>query len=389
MKLLDNIIINKNVLKIGFALFAMFFGAGNIIFPIYIGAHVGEHIWLAGLAFAISGVGVPFLALIAMSVYKGDYWKFFGHLGRMPSILIITFLLIVIGPLAATPRTGATTFNTLLPYLPNFMQSATIFGIFYFAIVFMVAYKESSVVDIIAKVISPVKIISFTFLFFMGVYFSEPMLLSELSAMKSFSQAINYGYSTMDMLGAFFYCGVVYHSLKNYLPKSEQSNDNLKVQTIISSCIVGAGLIAFVYTSFMYLGYCHAASLRDIAQEKLILATAQVVLGAFGGIFVCISVSFSCLATAIALTQVCTSFLYREIFKEKYPRLPFLLLVVTTSYIMSILGFAAIMNISMPILKILYPCLIVYCIYRLFIYYSKKYSAQNIAYINEQVILEN
>lgn len=83
----------KMVIATGLALFAMFFGAGNIIFPLYLGANAGQNFWPTLVGFIIGGVGVPFLGLYATSLYQGDYWAFFGRLGKIPAFLLITLLI--------------------------------------------------------------------------------------------------------------------------------------------------------------------------------------------------------------------------------------------------------------------------------------------------------
>src|SRR3989338_11559571 len=103
----------------GFALFAMFFGAGNMIFPLQIGVILGQQLTYAVVAFLISGVGVPFLGLFAVSLYEGDYWQFFSRLGKIPAFLIITFLVLILGPLFVVPRTEIVTYHTLQPFLPS------------------------------------------------------------------------------------------------------------------------------------------------------------------------------------------------------------------------------------------------------------------------------
>ncbi len=104
---------NKVIITTGMALFAMFFGAGNILFPLFLGANAGQNIVITALGFLIAGVGVPFLGLIATSLYQGNYHNFFARLGKMPGFLMISFLIIIIGPLAAMVSTEAITFNDL------------------------------------------------------------------------------------------------------------------------------------------------------------------------------------------------------------------------------------------------------------------------------------
>lgn len=351
--------LNRRVIITGMALFSMFFGAGNIVFPLSIGAKVGDNIFIAAIGFILSGVGVPFLALFATAQYEGDYWKFFNTLGKFPAFVLVSLLIIVIGPLSATPRTSIITYNSLSEYLPEFLNSASIFGALYFILVFGLSYRESKIVDIIGAFFSPVKIIAFICLVSLGCCFAENSIISDMGPGEAFSYSVLYGYSTMDMFGAFFFCTIAITSLKR--EATEKKSQSEEIMMIFAACIIGAFILASVYLGFLYLGYAHAASLRDLPTEMLIQAISHKVLGRFGGVFICISVSFACLSTAIALARVCSLFLYREVFMEKLHLNICLLIVTIGSYLTSILGFQYSLELLFPVLEIIYPFLILYC----------------------------
>lgn len=353
-----NINIIKRTIIIGFALFSMFFGAGNIIFPLYIGANSGGNIIVSSLGFIISAVGVPFLALVATAQYKGDYWQFFSRLGRYPAFIIISLLMIVIGPISAMPRTGLITYSSIHKYLPNTLSNQNIFMAFYFLLVFLFSYKESKIVDIIGMFFSPIKVILFIFLVVLGIDLSFTQIESSKTFYESLYESLLYGYSTMDMFGAFFFCTLAFNSIKVSVVESDEE----KIKILIYSSIVGAILLGSVYLGFLYLGYINALELINVAQEELIVVVSQKILGKLGGLFVCVVVSFACISTAIALARVCSMFLYREIFKSKIHHNICLLIVVFLSYFMSILGFRVLLQMLFPILKLVYPCLILYCL---------------------------
>ncbi len=353
---ITNINVVKRIIIIGFALFSMFFGAGNIIFPLYIGANSGENILISSIGFIISGVGVPFLALIATAQYKGDYWQFFSRLGTFPAFIIISLLIIVIGPVSAMPRTSLITYNSVYKYLPDIFCNQNIFTAFYFLLVFLFSYKESKIIDIIGIFFSPVKVLLFIFLVVLGVDFSSTQIENDKTFYESLSQSLLYGYSTMDMFGAFFFCTIAFNSIKSNVTESDEE----KIKILIYASFVGAFLLGSVYLGFLYLGYTHALELINVPQEELIVAIAQKVLGKLGGLFVCIAVSFACLSTAIALARVCSMFLHREILKSKINQNTCLLIVVFLSYCMSILGFQVLLQMLFPILQWVYPCLILY-----------------------------
>lgn len=347
------------VLTTGLALFAMFFGAGNIVFPLFLGANTGQNLSVSAIGFLLAGVGVPILGLVATSLYQGNYEDFFNRLGKVPGFLIITFLMIIIGPLVAMPRTEATTFHALLPYLPDFLQKEAIFSLIYCSVVFILAYRESSIINILGLVLSPVKIISFTILVIVGLLFSEPPIVSALSSLDAFKLAIMNGYNTMDLLATFFYCSVAFTSIEEAIKKDPHLN---ATKMTLKSCLLGAFITGLVYMGFMLVSYAHAQQLHSLPEEQMIAATSNAVLGKFGGIFVCISVSFACVATALALAEVTRLYLYEEIFRHKVSKNVCLVIVMVLTYLMTNLGFQGILKMSLPILNIIYPALIVLCI---------------------------
>jgi len=350
---------NKIVITTGMALFAMFFGAGNIVFPLFLGANSGQNIIESALGFLLAGVGVPFLGLMATSLYQGDYHLFFNRLGKWPAFLMITFLMIIIGPLAAMPRTEATTFNALLPFLPDFLKNNSIFSLCYCGIVFLLAYRETKVVSILGLILSPIKIVSFSILVFLGLLFSEVPLESNYTSWQSFQLAIGHGYNTMDLLATFFYCAVAFKAIEQTAHQYPTANSTTMT---IKACILGALITGAVYIGFMIVAYTHASALQGLKEEQMISAISYAVLGKLGGLFVCVAVSFACVATALALAEVCSAYLYKEIFKERLSKRNCLLIVIITTYLISNLGFQGIMHFSMPILNVVYPALIVLCI---------------------------
>lgn len=346
----------------GLALFAMFFGAGNIIYPLALGAEAGGHIMYVMFAFLISGIGLPFLGLFATSLYQGNYWSFFNRLGKLPAFLLIAFLVLFIGPLCATPRTATIAFQTLQPFLPSGLGNLYVFSALYCLAIFGLTYRHTKVVDIIGSVLSPIKLVLFTLLIIAGFIAAPHVLATTPMAVTAsvWSGLVN-GYSTMDLLAAFFFCAVVYNSILRKTRENGMTDAGEIRRLFLYSCIIGAVLLAVVYVGFMGLAYHHAAQLQGVGTAQMIVVVADIVLGKAGAFFVGICVSFACLVTAIALTEVTTEFLYEHVFLRKIPRLACLIGTILWIYAMSILGFATIMRLALPVLEVLYPALIIYC----------------------------
>lgn len=361
----------KIILATGMALFAMFFGAGNVLFPLHLGANAGQHIAVTMWGFLLVGVGVPFLGLLATSLFNGSYHNFFGRLGKYPAFLVITFLMILIGPLVAMPRTEATTFNAILPFLPKTLQDSTLFSflfsLVYGLIVFILAYKETKVVKILGLVLSPIKIISFGSLIVIGLLYTTPSLINPFTALEAFQQGISHGYNTMDLLGAFFFCTVAFKAIQlethaKKLENNEGTHLNNPTLLTLKACIIGAFITAVVYIGFMWVAHGHADALQGLREEQMISAVSHAVLGKFGGLFVCITVSFACIATALALATVSSDYLHNELFKKRVSKHACLGIVIIMTILMSNIGFQGILKFSIPILNVIYPALIVLCL---------------------------
>lgn len=352
----------KIILTTGLALFAMFFGAGNIVFPLFLGANAGQYIGVTSLGFLITGVGVPFLGLIATSLYQGNYHDFFGRLGKIPGFLLISFLMIIIGPLVAMPRTEATTFYALLPFLPDGLSHNAVFSLIYCGFVYLLAYRETKVVEILGLFLSPVKIIAFTALIILGFIYAEPFLPNDLTAAQAFHTALTNGYNTMDLLAACFFCSVAFKSIQQATQKNTALNPTIMT---LKSCVIGAFLTGGVYLGFMWIAHHHSAALHGLPEEAMISAVSTAVLGKFGGLFVCITVSVACIATALALADVSSDYLHEEVFHRKVSYRQCLTLVMILTYLMSNLGFQGILTVSVPILGVVYPALIALCVFNI------------------------
>lgn len=350
------------IIPTGLALFAMFFGAGNIIYPLALGAHSGQHILSSILGFLVTGVGVPFIGLYAVSLYQGDYWAFFNRLGKIPAFFIITFLIVIIGPLSAIPRTEVVTHETLRHYLPSLLAHPAVFSFLFCTIVFICTYQSSKVVDLIGRILSPIKLISFFTLILLGMYFSEPALENQFNMTQTFSNALSTGYQTMDLLATFFFCALAYSHIVYKSTNLNTASHHDICQMLLKASLIGALLLSIVYIGFLYLAAQHQPALQQVGTDQMISAISSAVLGHFGALFVCICVSFACFATAIALAEVSSRYLFAQVFREKLPRIACLSIVMCITYTMSLLGFGKIMSITIPILNALYPALIVLCV---------------------------
>ena len=348
-------------LSTGLALFAMFFGAGNMIFPLQLGVQSGQHVGIAIIAFIITGVGFPLLGLFAVSLYEGDYWKFFSVIGKSLSFLVVTFLISIICYTVAAPRTELVVYDTLTENIPALLHYPHLFSLIYFSIVFCVVFRPTRVVDIIGWFLSPIKIATFVVLIITCVHFGSPLLQIDHSAAHVFKDGVVTGYGTMDLLASIFFCTVAYKNIRNKCSADKLAAAHM-VRVTIFACFISAVLISVVYAGLILSSGLHAAELMHTPTSALVGKIASVVMGEYGFIFVAICVTFACIATASALAEVGSDFLFNTIFQRKVPKLICLVATLVFMYIASTFGFERIMAFAIPVLTVLYPALILLCV---------------------------
>ncbi len=344
----------------GLAVFAMFFGAGNIIFPLALGQITLNKTPWGLLGFLLTAVAMPFIGLLAMFRYKGKIRLFFARLGKIPGLSLATLVISLLGPFGAAPRCIALMHSTLslsFPGLPLILFSISACGL-----IFLFSFKENRLVKLLGYVLSPLMVALLILIIIKG-FISSPETVLESSNPSNgshFWKGLTEGYNTMDLLAAFFFAPIVISSLKN--PEKDQ---NLNGFVIIAS-IIGASLLALVYIGFCYLAYLYAPQLTGIANDQLLGAIAIKILGPHAGIIVGLTVTFACLTTAIALIAAFASFIKKEIMKERIGYTPILIISLLITFAITTLEFQRISRILNPLLEVCYPVLILLTFYNLF-----------------------
>lgn len=344
---------------VGLAIFAMFFGAGNIIFPLALGQiALDKAPWgLSGLL--LTAVAMPFIGLVAMFRYKGQIRLFFSRIGKIPGLILATLIISLLGPFGAAPRCIALAHSTLSLSFPGI--PLLLFSLGACALIFLFSYKENRLLKLLGYVLSPLKITLLILVIIKGfIEAPEATLVStNLSNVSHFWNGLTEGYNTMDLLAAFFFAPIVISSLGN-----PEKDPNLNRFVLIASAI-GASLLALVYIGFCYLAYFYAPQLAGISNDQLLGAIAIKILGSYAGLIVSLTVSFACLTTAIALIAAFASFIEKEILREKVGYISILILSLSMTFAVTTLEFQGIARFLNPILEVCYPALILLTFYNL------------------------
>lgn len=351
---MNNEIRTRDLFVIGFALFAMFFGAGNLIFPPYLGLISGPQWWVGFLGFTITDAGLGLLAIIALSKYDGNLNVLASRVNKTFAIIISTAIILCIGPFLATPRTAATTYE--IGILPIFGESVNryLFSVVFFIIACLLSIRPSKVVDIVGKFLTPSLILCMAVLIVKGIVSPIGEIANTTMIDNVLEKGITDGYQTMDAIAGCMFALVVLNAVKtrNY------SSQKLEIKATILSGIIAAVCLAIIYGGLLYLGaQTSSLGIYDINTDntRLLVDITNRVLGGVGVYILAIITALACLTTAIGLISAAGNF-FNELSKGKISYEIIVIICSVVSCAISVLGVSQIIKISAPILEILYPC---------------------------------
>ena len=352
-KLLDTIII-------GFALFAIFFGAGNLIFPPYLGVTAGENWGIATLAFLISDPLLSIIAVMVVAALGGSALNVGRRVHPLFASALAAICVLLIGPIFAVPRTGASTHEIFVQsYFPSAPQWIT--SLVFFGIVLWITYKENSVMDAIGKYLTPI-LLFILFLIFVGAVLQPNASFAATDRTGLFAQGFKEGYQTMDVLGAPLLAGVVMKDItrRGYLNKKDQ------FRMMFGVGIVAFILLALVYSTLAYSGASMSTVIDSTAQRAAMLTTiVKNLLGSWGQLAMGLAVCFACLTTAIGLTTTCGQY-FEEVSKGKVSYKKTILVTVAVEFIISLVGVDSLINLAVPVLTFIFPIMIALILFSAF-----------------------
>lgn len=343
-------IFKSQSLAIGLAMFSMFFGAGNIIYPLAVGQFAGDQNWYATWGLILTAAIMPIAGVIAMILFDGNYRQFFGRLGRVPGFILATLIISLLGPLGSTPRCIALSYTTLKS---SFLEmSPVLFSALACIIIFLFTIRKNRILPLLGWVLTPALLISLFTIIIMG-WFTPPETQNIYTGEQSlFLHGLHEGYNTMDLLAAFFFSSTIVNILK-----SQESNNYIR--TAFRASIVGAVLLAIIYIGFTSIAAIHGSELITQGKDGLLAAITLRIAGPYAGTLVCIAIALACLTTAIALVSAFTDFMQKEVFNYRVSYEILLISTLLMTFFMSTFEFTGISKFLWPILQVCYPGLIV------------------------------
>lgn len=344
---------------IGSMLFGLFFGAGNLIFPVHMGQEAGTNILPATLGFLVTGIGLPFLGVVAIGVSKSDgLFDLASRVHPIYGIFMTVALYMTIGPFFALPRTGTVSYEIgIAPYLPSQYQTIGLlaFTVIFFAIALAFSMKPTKILIWVGKILNPL------FLVFLAILivtaFLKPMgVISEAAVhgnyvTEPFITGFTQGYNTMDALASLAFGIIVVQTIKGL---GVRNPSNIAIDTIKSG-IVSVILMAVIYGSLAYIGATSVGQFEVSENGGIALAQiAQHYFGSFGSVLLAIIVTVACLKTAIGLITACSE-TFCEMFPNSFSYRTYVILFTLLACGIANVGLTKIISLSIPVLMFLYP----------------------------------
>ncbi|WP_439862168.1 branched-chain amino acid transport system II carrier protein [Pseudomonas sp. MBLB4136] len=351
-----NALKTPDILALGFMTFALFLGAGNIIFPPSAGMAAGENLHSAALGFLLTGVGLPLLTIVALARVGGGMAQLTAPLGRRAGACFAVAVYLAIGPLFATPRTAVVSFEMgVAPFTGNDGTPLLLYTLAYFAAVLFLALNPGRLVDRIGKFITPVLLAGLLVLGGAALFAPAGAIGETTEAYQAapFVQGFLQGYLTMDTLGALVFGIVIATAIRD---RGVSERGLITRYSVIAGLIAALGL-SLVYLALFYLG----ATSQGIAGEaqngvQILTAYVQHTFGTTGSLLLALVITLACLTTAVGLLAACGEF-FSELLPVSYRA------VVVTFGLFSLVvanqGLTQLISVSVPVLVGLYPLAIV------------------------------
>jgi LIVCS family branched-chain amino acid:cation transporter len=339
----------KSIFIYGFAIFAMFFGSGNLVFPIQIGQAAGEH-WLSGFGgLLLTGIFLPLLGLFVIKLFQGNYNAFFGGAGKIAGVVLPLIMLSLLGSFGVVPRCITVAYGSLSYLMPQIKLIP--FSLVFCITTFFFCLNDKVMIKILGKWMSPILLISLVIMIVIAAI-KAPLTTTTVSTSVAFMDGFTTGYQTMDLFAAFFFSALIFNQIQQQMPGA--TNREILLFAIKPS-ILGATLLALIYFGFVFLGSHYSSLLTDTAPELMLPSIAAKSMGNYATLFIGIAMFFSCLTTAVALNNLYARYLCStlKVGDDKF----YLFLIGTTalSFVISLLDFKGIAAFLAPILEVTYP----------------------------------
>ena len=358
----------KESIIVGSMLFGMFFGAGNLIFPVHMGQLAGSNSLAAAIGFIVTGVGLPLLGVACLGTSKKDsLFDLASLVGDKYKYIFTILLYLTIGPFFAIPRCATTSFGIMTSLLGegSVIGPRFIFTFIFFALALILALKPSGIMNYIGKIINPLFLV---FLFVLIIVsFANPMLkgsvitpdesYTKLPFFKGFLE----GYNTMDAIASLAFGITVITVIRNL----GITNETDVAMNTVKAGAIGCGFMAIIYLLTTFMGTMSRGVYETSANGTVALSQiSSHYFGSLGVYILLITVTLACFKTSVALIVSCS-----EMFNKMFPKISLVawtLIFTLFSFVVSNFGLDAIITYAIPVLMFLYPLTITIILLALF-----------------------
>lgn len=345
---------------IGFMLFALFFGAGNLIFPAQLGQEAGTSLGPAAFGFLITGVGLPLLGILAIG-FSGskNLQELASRVHPAYGLFFTALLYLTIGPFFAAPRTGTVAYEIgIAPFVGQASESLGlfIFTMIFFAVTLLFSLYPTKLVNNIGKILAPALVILLIIMLIVAIFNPMGPIQSPVEGYENsaFAKGFLEGYNTMDALASLVFGIIVITAIRSFGVTTKEEI----FTAVAKSGIIATILLGLIYIGIAYLGATSVTALGLFDNGGPVLSgAADYYFGTFGSLILTVVIILACLTTAIGLVTA-----NAEYFHTLFPKVSYKAFVIFFSlltFIIANFGLTNIINFSIPMLMFLYPLAIV------------------------------
>ena len=337
---------------VGISLFSMFFGGGNLVFPLLVSSTTSSPLFSI-IGFILSGVLLPFYGVMIGIYFKGDYEKCLGVWGKPVAHLLIFSLLLFWIPLGSGPRCNQLAYGAFLEVGSSLSCPLWLYSLLYSVLVYFLTLRKDYFLEILGKIVTPLLIFFLFFLIFSIFSQTTDKSFTGDMAFSDFYFALVKGYNTMDFIAAIFFSSSIIALLV------EKQKDKFQFSFVRNACLIAMTLLTIVYMGMFAIGWLKSDALQSVSGSRLLVTAGHIIFGGKFTFVIFMIVTLSVLSTSMALCLVYANYLNKTIFKEKLSYQVCLFISVLISFAMSTMGFEILSVFISYAMSTLYPILLI------------------------------
>lgn len=347
----------KQVVFTGLMLFSLFFGAGNLIFPPLLGLESGTHFTPAMTGFLLTGVILPFIAVMAVATVKGGLVSIGSRVGKVFGVVFAIIIYLSIGAFYGIPRAASVAYELGFQQIYHSENRIVLilFSVIFFAVTYYICLNPKKIVQRVGEYLTPILLLALAILFVRAFFLFEntPGAVSEKYTGTPFVTGLLEGYFTLDAVAALAFGIVVVNALKDSGVRTRAE----QIKGTLGAGVIAAVGLAIVYVSLGWIGVVMPRTTEFANGAEILTAASHALFGSTGSLLFGAIVLLACLTTCIGLINASASF-----FQGLFPKFSYKFYVGILSVIgfsVSSLGLNIILDIAVPLLMFIYPVAIV------------------------------